>query len=97
MPDVEKGFADNSDDWRISDVQFLGRASVKRKSRSCPTKNSCANLTPLRFCRYFTDDNSQLVAGRIAKRNVNVAVCCSFYSNNAACECKPIILNPGAF
>ena len=38
MADVEVCFADDRDDGRLIDLQFLGRASVKRKSRSCPTK-----------------------------------------------------------
>jgi hypothetical protein len=49
MPDVEKCFANNSDDWRISEVQLLGKASVKRESRPRPAKNRVANLAPLRF------------------------------------------------
>jgi hypothetical protein len=31
MTDIEKGFANNCDDRRISDVQLLSRASVKRE------------------------------------------------------------------
>jgi hypothetical protein len=38
MPDVGKGFANNNDDPRISDVQSFVRASVKRESRGRPTK-----------------------------------------------------------
>ncbi len=38
MTDIEVRFADNSDDRRISDVQLLSRASVKRESRVRPTK-----------------------------------------------------------
>lgn len=51
MPDVEKGFANDSDDWRISNVQLLGRASVKRKFRSRvrPAEHCVANLARLRF------------------------------------------------
>jgi len=43
MPYIEKRFSDNSDYWRINDVQLLGRASVKRESRSRPTKNRFTN------------------------------------------------------
>jgi hypothetical protein len=39
MPDVEKCFANNSDDWRINDVQFPSRASMKTEFRSRPTEN----------------------------------------------------------
>ena len=97
MADVEKCFTDNCNDRRISDVQLLSRASVKREPRSRPTKNHVANLTPLRFLRYFNSDDSKFISGRILKRNVNVAVCFSFYSNYAAREREPFIFNPGAF
>ncbi len=46
---VKVRFADNGDDRRISDVQLLSRASVKRKSRPRPNENHIVNLTPLRF------------------------------------------------
>src|SRR5436190_22103094 len=58
---------------RISDVQLPSRASVKREPRSCPTKNHVANLTPLRFRRYFNNDYSRVTSDRILKRNMNVA------------------------
>jgi hypothetical protein len=45
MSDVEKGFSDNCDDWRISDVQLLSRASVKRKSSPRPAENRFTNWT----------------------------------------------------
>ena len=70
MPDVQKRFANNSDDWRISDVQLLGRASVKREFRSRPTDNRFADRTPLLLRRYFTDNDARFVAGRILKRKV---------------------------
>jgi len=41
-----------------------------RESRSRPIENGFANLTPRRFCRYLTDDDSRLIASRIRKRNV---------------------------
>ena len=72
MSNVEKGFANNSDDRRSSDVQFLSRASVKKESRSRPTKNHVANLAPLRFRGYFNNNDVRFVSGRILKGNVNV-------------------------
>jgi hypothetical protein len=78
MTDIEKHFANNSDDWRIGDVQLLGRASVKRESRTCPAKDRVANLTSLRFCWYFADHNSRLVSGGILKRNVKITVRLTF-------------------
>ena len=70
MANVEVRFADNGDDRRFIDIQLLSGASVKRESRSSPTKNRGANLAPLRFCRYFTDDNAWFIAGRICKSDV---------------------------
>jgi hypothetical protein len=84
------------DDWRFNYVQIFARASVERESRSCPTKNRVANLAPLRFRRYFTDDNSGFVAGRIRKRNVKVAVCFHFHSDNAASQSEPFVFDSGA-
>jgi hypothetical protein len=84
MCNVKKCFANNSDDRRIVDVQLLSRASVKRKSRTRPTKNHFANLTPLRFLRYFNNDDSRFITSRILKRDMNVAVSFSFQSNYAA-------------
>jgi hypothetical protein len=65
MPDVEKCFANDSDDWRICGVQVLGRASVKRKSCTRPTENCLANFTSLRLCRNLRDNNARLVTTRI--------------------------------
>ena len=64
MADIPKCFADYRDDRRFVDRKFSRRANVQRKSRSRPTENSCANLTPLRFCRYFADNDSRFIAGR---------------------------------
>jgi hypothetical protein len=97
MTDIEKHFANNSDDWRIGDVQLLGRASVKRESRMCLAKDRVANLTPLRFCWHFADHNSRLVSGGILKRNVKITVRFNFQSNNAARESKSLVFDPGTF
>jgi hypothetical protein len=75
--------------------QPLGRASVKRESRTSPTKNRVANFTSLRLRWYFNNDDSRFVAGRILKRNVNVAVGFSFYSNYVARQREPFVFNPG--
>jgi hypothetical protein len=64
IPDVEKGF-----DRRINDVQLLSRTNVKGKSRTRPTENRFASLTPLRFRRYFSNDDSRFIASRILKVN----------------------------
>src|SRR5678816_4038402 len=61
MADVPERFPNNCNDRRLTEGQLLGSASVKRKPCGSPTKNCCANLTPLRFCRYFTDNDSGLV------------------------------------
>jgi hypothetical protein len=48
MTDIEKRFAGNDDDGSLIERQLLSGASVKRESRTSPTKNRVANLTPLR-------------------------------------------------
>jgi hypothetical protein len=39
----------------------------------------------------------QLVAGRVCQRDVNVAVCFNFQSNDAASEREPLIFSRDAF
>ncbi len=51
----------------------------------------------MRFRGYFNNNDARLIAGRILKRNVNVAVRFNFESNDAARESEPFIFNPGAF
>ncbi len=94
MSNVKVRFADNGNDRRVSDVQLLSRASVKRESGSCPTENHIANLTPLPLLRYFADDDSRFVAGRVLKRNVKIAVRFNFESNDAARQSEPVISIP---
>ena len=96
MTDIEKRFAGNGDDGSLIERQLLSRASVKRESRTRPTKNRVANLTPLRFCRYFNNNDSRFVASRILKRDVKITVRFNFESNNAAREGKPFSFDPGA-
>src|SRR4029450_12740229 len=59
MAYIPERFADHCNDRRLTESQLLRRASVKRKPCGSPTKNGCANLTPLRFCRYFTDNDAR--------------------------------------
>jgi hypothetical protein len=40
--------------------------------------------------------NSRFIAGRILERDVKIAVRFNFESNDAACESKLFILDPGA-
>ena len=89
MANVKVRFAGNGNDRRISDVQLLSRASVKRESSTRPTKNHVANLAPLRFRRYFNNNDARFVSGRILKRNVNVAVRFNLESKYVACQSKP--------
>ena len=97
MTDIEERFAGNGDDGSLIQRQLFSRASVKRESRRRPTINSFSNLTPLRLGWYFTDHNSLFVSSRILKRDVKIAVRFDFESDNAACESKPLVFNPGAF
>src|SRR5882724_7853387 len=63
-------FADHRNDRRLTEGQLLRSASVKRKPCGSPTKNGCANLAPLWFCRYFTDNDTGLVTSYIVQRNM---------------------------
>jgi len=52
MAYVPERFTDHSNDRRLTEGQLLCSASVKKKPCVSPTKNGCANITPLRLCRY---------------------------------------------
>src|SRR5215471_12811439 len=97
MAYVPHRFPNNCNDRRLSEFQRLRSASVKRKPSGSPTKNACANLTPLRLCRYFTDNDAWLVTSYIVQRKMKVAVFFNFEFNNAARKRKPFVLNPSAF
>ena len=73
MAYVPVRFPNNCNDRRLTEGQLLCSASVKRKPCGSPTKNGCANLTPLRFCRYLTDNDAGLVTSYIVQRDVKVA------------------------
>ena len=70
MTDIEKRLAGNGDDGNLIERQLFRRASVKRKSRRRPIENRIANLTSLRFARYFNDDDPGFIASRIMKFNM---------------------------
>jgi hypothetical protein len=70
MAYIPERFADHCNDRRLTEGQLLRSASVKRKASGSPNKNGCANLTLLRFCRYFADNDARLVTGYIVQRNV---------------------------
>ena len=74
MADVEERLADHCDHRRLSELEFSARPDAKRNLDSRPSKNNLAKLTPLRFLRYFSDDDARLVASRILERNVKVAI-----------------------
>src|SRR5438876_6122907 len=97
MTDIEERFAGNGDDRSLIERQLLSGTSVKRESRTCPTENRVANLTPLWFSWYFTDNDSRLVSCCVLKRNVQIAVRFNSESNDPACERVPVILDSGAF
>src|SRR5262249_52446163 len=97
MAYVPKRFPNNCNDRRLTEGQLLRSASVKGKPCGSPAKNCCANLTPLRFCRYFTDNDAGLVTSCIVQPNMKVAIFFNFQFNNAAFQSIPLVLNPGAF
>src|SRR5205809_8013674 len=78
VPDIPERLADYCDDRRFVDRKFSRRANVQGESRARPTENSCANLTPLRFCRYLTDNNARPVATRVLKRQMQIASVSTF-------------------
>ena len=49
-----------------------------------------ANFTPLRFCRYFTDNDPWVIATRIGYSNVKVAVCFNFHGGDAVRQGEPL-------
>ena|SRR5205809_6167107 len=67
MTDIEKRFTNDGNDGSLIERQLFRRASVRRKSRRCPTENRVANLTPLRFGRYFNNNDSRFIASRVLK------------------------------
>jgi hypothetical protein len=96
VPDIPKCLADYSDDRRFVDRKFSRRANVQGESGPRPTENGFANFTARRFCRYFTDDDSRLIAGRVSKRNVQITVRSNLHSDNAASKSEPIVFNADA-
>lgn len=68
-------------------VSFLVERRCKGNRICVPTKNLVANLTPLRFCGNFTDDNARLIARGIVQRQIKVAVCFDFHRNNPPVGC----------
>ena len=73
MADVPKRFANHGDNRRFIHREFPCGLNVQRKSRPRPTENGLANFAPLRFCRYFDNNDAGPAASRISKRNMNVA------------------------
>jgi len=70
MANIEVRFARNGDDGSLIERRLFRQAGVKRESRTRPTENRVANLTPLRFCWYFNDDDSGFIARRVLQFNV---------------------------
>src|SRR5262245_44547632 len=96
MAYIPERFADHCNDRRLTEGQLLHIASVKRKPCGSPTKIGCVNLTPLRFSRYFTDNDAGLVTSYIVQRNCKSPSSSTFSSNNAACKRKPFVFDSGA-
>jgi len=96
VPDVPKRLANHGDNRRSAHCEFSSRLTVQGESRPRPAKDSLANCTPLRFCWHFNNYVTRHVAGRILQRQMKVAVCFDFHSNNAASKSVPVVSNPGA-
>ena len=78
-----KRLADHCDERRLSDLQFSARSDAKGKLDLRPAKYNFAQLTPLRFCQYFRNNDPRLVASRIGKGDVKVAVLLCSQLNHA--------------
>jgi hypothetical protein len=69
MTNIEERFAGNGDNGSLNKSQLLCRAGVEKESRRRPTENRVANVTPLRFGRGATGEESCATfreSGRIA-------------------------------
>jgi hypothetical protein len=62
---IPKRFANDRDRLGFVECKFSCRANVQRESSARPTENGLANLTPQRFCQYFSNNDARLVAGRV--------------------------------
>src|SRR5205823_10029285 len=90
MADVIKRFARHRDDMRLANFQRMRALDAERKLLRCPTEYCLPNLTPLLANRNLGANRSDVVAGGIFKRKVNVAVCFHFCVNDAASESIPL-------
>jgi hypothetical protein len=93
VANVEKRLADHCDNRWLTELEFSSRPNAKRKLHLRPTKYNLAKLTPLRFGRCLSHNDAWLVAGRIFKRDVNVAVCIAFCANDATSERVPFLFS----
>jgi len=60
MVDVEKCFADNNDDRRLSDLQLSARSNTKKATSRVSTENSFTNFTRLQSCWYLGNNDSRI-------------------------------------
>jgi len=86
MANIIKRFARHRDDMRLENFQRVRSLNAERKLLRCPSEYRLPNLTPLWANRNLGANRSDVVSGRIFKRDVNVAVCFHFCVNDAASE-----------
>ena len=94
MANVIKRFARHRDDMRLANFQRVRGLDAEWKLLRCPTEYCLPNLTPPWANRNLGANRSDVVSGGILKRDVNVAVCFHFYSNDAARESRTIYFQP---
>src|SRR5215475_13634845 len=97
MAYIPERFADHCNDSEIDRGQLLRSASVKRKPCGSPTKNGCANLTPLRFCGYLNHNGAWFISSHILQGDVKVAVPLCSQINYATPKSIPFLFRPDAF
>ena len=88
MAYVPVRFADDCNDGRLTEGQLLRSASVKRKPCWRPTKNCCANVTPLRFA-----GTSQTTTPGLSPVTSCSAICRSPSSSTFSSTTRPVRAN----
>ena len=89
--DVVKGFPRNGDDV-LGNCKVVNALDREWKLLLRPAEHYLSNLTPFWANRNFGADSSGVLAVRILKRKVNIAVCFHFCVNDAARKGIPFLI-----
>ena len=96
MANIIKRFARHRDDMRLANFQRVRGLDAEWKLLRRPTEYCLPNLAPLWAYWNFGANRSNVVATGIYERDVKVAVCLDFYSDDAARKSEPLIFDAGA-